>query len=462
MADDAWKRRFSAPRIDDVRWAGVAPDRLGVVSTESGSSQAWAWDLASGERRQVSSGGVGAEEVHVTPDGEAIVWWLDPLGDERGRWMVTPFRGGEATPLLPDVADAWMAGLSLAPGAVAAGFSTDDDYVIVLARNGGPARPVYRHERPAGVGCAWPQGAGGLSSDGALLCFRHAEQSDIAHPAVRILDLASGASVGELFDEGRSISPVAWSPIPGDERLVMVRELGDRLRPWLWDVRTGALVELAIDLPGDIARAWWYPDGTALLLHHDYEAQTRFTASTWSAVRSPRSPRAEARSASRRPTRRRGLVPGRGRRPPTRMARSARRAGPDATRRGCSGRPAVGGRLVREPGAPADPGLAPPDRTGTGHIRPSSPSTAARTTTIPTSSRRPALRSPITASRSSASTTGARRATARPSGNRSGATSASRNRRTSSPASTTSWRAGSSTRSRSSLTAGRGAATWRP
>jgi dipeptidyl aminopeptidase/acylaminoacyl peptidase len=273
MADDTWKRRFSAPRIDEVRWAGVAPDRLGVVSTESGSSQAWAWDLASGERRQASSGGVGAEEVHVMPDGEAIVWWLDPLGDERGRWMVTPFHGGEATPLLPGSPDAWMAGLSLVPGAVAAGFSTDDDYVIVLARNGGPARPVYRHQRPAGVGCAWPQGAGGLSSDGTLLCFRHAEQSDISHPALRILDLASGAPVGELSDEGRSISPVAWSPIPGDERLVIVRELGDRLRPWLWDLRSGALAELTVDLPGDLARAWWYPDGTALLLHHDHEAR---------------------------------------------------------------------------------------------------------------------------------------------------------------------------------------------
>jgi len=289
MTDDTWKRRFTAPRIGEVRWADAAPHRLGVISTESGSSQAWAWDLASGERRQVSSGGVGAEEVHVTPDGGAIVWWLDPLGDERGRWMASPFGGGEAAPLLPNVLDAWMAGLSLVPGAVAAGFSTDDEYVIVVALDGGPARPVYRHRQPAGVGCEWPQGPGGLSADGRLLCIRHAERSDIAHPAVRILDLAAGASVGaplgatsgvpfgaalgELFDDGRAIWPVAWSPIPGDDRLVIVRELGDRLRPWLWDVRSGALTELALDLPGDVARAWWYPDGTALLLHHDHMAR---------------------------------------------------------------------------------------------------------------------------------------------------------------------------------------------
>ena len=75
-----WKLRFSTPTISEVRWADARPARLGVVSTESGTSQAWAWDLESGSRRQVSDQGVGAEEVHLTPDGEALVWWLDLLG----------------------------------------------------------------------------------------------------------------------------------------------------------------------------------------------------------------------------------------------------------------------------------------------------------------------------------------------------------------------------------------------
>jgi hypothetical protein len=92
----AWKRRYLAPRIDSVTWAAQRPDRLGVVSTEGGTSQAWSWDLSTGERRQASADGVGAEEVHILPDGSGVVWWLDPVGDERGRWLVTPFGGGDA------------------------------------------------------------------------------------------------------------------------------------------------------------------------------------------------------------------------------------------------------------------------------------------------------------------------------------------------------------------------------
>ena len=57
------------------------PNRLGVVSTESGSSQAWTWDLGTGERRVASTLGVGAEEVHPLPDGSGVVWWHDESGD---------------------------------------------------------------------------------------------------------------------------------------------------------------------------------------------------------------------------------------------------------------------------------------------------------------------------------------------------------------------------------------------
>src|SRR5437762_12978471 len=98
MTQHDWRRRFTAPRIETLAWARGAPERLAVVTNESGSSQAWAWDLSTGLRRQVSGAGVGAEEAHILPDGSGVAWWLDELGDERGRWMLTPFAGGEAAP----------------------------------------------------------------------------------------------------------------------------------------------------------------------------------------------------------------------------------------------------------------------------------------------------------------------------------------------------------------------------
>src|SRR2546422_1714069 len=128
MGDTDWKRRFIAPTIADVAWAQGAPNRLGVVSNESGRWEAWSWDLASGDRSVASTAGVGAEETHVLPDGSGVVWWHDALGDERGRWMVTPFNGGEPWPLLREIPDGWMMGISLVGGLAAVGLSTDALY----------------------------------------------------------------------------------------------------------------------------------------------------------------------------------------------------------------------------------------------------------------------------------------------------------------------------------------------
>jgi dipeptidyl aminopeptidase/acylaminoacyl peptidase len=272
MARD-WRERFTAPSIEEFRWAADVPSRLAVVSNESGSSQAWAWDLETGARRQASSGGVGAEEAHILPDGSGVVWWLDALGDERGRWMLTPFDGGEAAPLLPDVADAWMAGISLRGRHVAAGFSTDDAYEIRTGVVGGPSRLLYRHARPAGVGTEYPQGAGGLSADAALVAIRHAERSDIVHPAVRVVDAATGEERGEIVDEGRIVTPAGWSPVPGDQRLVVQRETREFLEPWLWDLAAEGIAQLGTGLAGDVTLADWYPRADALLLHQDREGR---------------------------------------------------------------------------------------------------------------------------------------------------------------------------------------------
>jgi dipeptidyl aminopeptidase/acylaminoacyl peptidase len=273
MTEHDWRRRFTAPRIEAVTWAPGAPERLAIVSNESGSAQAWAWDLATGARRQVSGAGVGAEEAHILPDGSGVVWWLDQLGDERGRWMCTPFGGGDPAPLMPEAGIAWMSGLSFTGDVVAAGYATDDGYEIRVGRPGRPSRVIYRSDRPAGVGAEWPQGRGGLSADGMLVAIHHAEKGDISHPAVRVLDAATGEVRGEVFDEGRQVAAAGWSPIPGDRRLVVIRETGEFERPWLWSLDDDVLTQVGTELEGAVALMDWFPDGDALLLRQDHEAR---------------------------------------------------------------------------------------------------------------------------------------------------------------------------------------------
>lgn len=268
----AWRRRFTAPTVGGVRWNATSPHRLAIVSTESGTSQAWSWDLAAGERRQASAEGVGAEEAHITADGSGIVWWFDPQGDERGRWMVTPFGDGEPRPLFPELPDMWMSGLSLVGDSMAAGFSDDDSYVIVARHGSEPVRELYRHQQPAGAGQDWPQGPGGLSADTSLIAIWHSETSNIENPAVRVLDARTGETVGEVADAGMAVVAAGWSPSFGDDRLVVLREVGGSIRPWIWSPRTGDPVAIEIDVPGAVTLADWFPDGQSLLVHRDHEA----------------------------------------------------------------------------------------------------------------------------------------------------------------------------------------------
>jgi dipeptidyl aminopeptidase/acylaminoacyl peptidase len=275
MPDDLtpdWVRRYTAPRIGLPRWSTARPERLAFISSESGIGQAWAADLHDGSRRRISDERIGVEDVFVTPDGEFVVWWHDATGDEKGRWLAVPFAGGDVRPLVPDVPDAWAMGIAMARDVVALGLSDDEGYAVYVTAGGEPARRVYLHDQPAGVGCEWPQGVGGLSSDGALVCVRHAEHGDILHHAIRVLDVRTGAPVGDQEDPGRRLDPAAWSPVPGDHRLAVLQERGPFDRPAIWNLDTGAREDLEVpDLPGDVFPVDWYPDGSALLVRHEHE-----------------------------------------------------------------------------------------------------------------------------------------------------------------------------------------------
>ena len=189
--EPAWERRFTATSVGFPAWSDAVPDHLALITTRSGASQVWTYDLGDGSWRQVTDDPVGIEHVMVAPDGR-LVWWLDATGNERGHWVSAPFDGGEPRPLVRGVPDAWSMGISMVGDRVAVGCATDDDYRVYIADGDQEARLVYRHEHPAGVGAEWPEGVGGLSQDGALLCIRHGEDGDILRSALRVLDAENG------------------------------------------------------------------------------------------------------------------------------------------------------------------------------------------------------------------------------------------------------------------------------
>ena len=86
-----------------------------------------------------------------------------------------------------------------------------------------------------------------------------------------MLRTADGAVVGELIDPGSNLDPVAWSPRPGDDRLLFTSELGAFERPSIWAPTEDRRRELPVDLPGAAIPVGWWPDGSAILIRHEFE-----------------------------------------------------------------------------------------------------------------------------------------------------------------------------------------------
>jgi len=264
MTEPRWKQRYRAPALTLPRWGIDGPDHLVYASNVSGSWQVHAWDRATGGHRQVTDHPTGVRSGGATPDGASVVWFEDSKGDEIGRWLAQPFGGGEVAPLLPDAEPSWSAGLALGPGGLAAvGLASREGFRVRVGRIGGGTEELYRHEQMVEVA--------DLSRDGGLLVVHHAEHGDNLHPALRAFDTERLAPVADLWDgKGNGLLAAGFSPVAGDSRVAVLHERTGRLRPALWDPRSGERTDFDVDLPGDVEVADWWPDASALLLVHTH------------------------------------------------------------------------------------------------------------------------------------------------------------------------------------------------
>ncbi len=273
----AWERRFRAPTASLPRWARSAPERLVFWSTESGVYQVHVWDRGTGQRRRVTDHPVGVTAGELTPDGERVLFWQDETGSEAGQWYAEPFSGGEAVPFLTAVPTGWNQGLSQAPGLVAAAISDADGFALFVSVDGEPAKEIWRSTEHIGIGGSeFGRGeSGGLSADGSMLALEHAEHGDVLHPALRVVDPRTGATVADQIDEGMALLASCWSPLPGDQRLVVTHEREGEERPAIWDLASGEWTDLEFGLAGPVEAVDWWPDASSVLVVHNDEGRDR-------------------------------------------------------------------------------------------------------------------------------------------------------------------------------------------
>ncbi|GGO42575.1 peptide hydrolase [Streptomyces lasiicapitis] len=271
-----WEKRFRAPRVSLPDWAEDAPHRSLFVSNATGTYELYAWDRATGEQRQVTDRPNGTTDGLLSPDGQWIWWFDDKDGDEFGVWQRQPFDGsGTDEPAVPGLDASYPAGLAVGRDGrtVVVGRSTDEDgsTIHVVRPDAAPGEApaeIYRHRESAGVG--------DLSHDGTLIAVEHTEHGDAMHAALRVVR-TDGSTVAELDDsKGGTVElgleVLGFAPVDGDTRLLVGHQRRGRWEPMVWDVTTGEETDLALDLPGDVS-AEWYPDGSALLVAHGFEAR---------------------------------------------------------------------------------------------------------------------------------------------------------------------------------------------
>jgi pimeloyl-ACP methyl ester carboxylesterase len=272
----AWKQRFRAPVIASTRIARLAPTRGLVMSNRSGIYQLYAWDVPTGELRQLTDRFEGLLYGVISPNGRHVYYFADTKGNEIGHFFRIPFDGGEAENITPDMPPYPTFGLGLSGEGNLLAFTTAigneyQVYAVDIGPSDALARPrlICRSEN-----LILPPR---LSYDGRISVAALSRGSKLLF-GLLALDTTTGKHLGELSEETESrVDAKCFAPVAGDFRVACSTNRSGLQRPLIWNPSTGARVDLRVhDLEGEITPCDWSADGQQLLLWQVYQAVERF------------------------------------------------------------------------------------------------------------------------------------------------------------------------------------------
>ena len=154
-----WKQRFRAERI---LWSALAeerPDRGLVASNRSGRYQLYAWEVPTGELRQLTDRPEGVLFGFIDALGRHVYYLDDRDGNEIGHLVRVPFGGGEPEDTSPNLpAYSTWGGVISATGNRLAFTRADHEGFTLTAVDLGPGRGDERAAGPL------PQRAGHVAA----------------------------------------------------------------------------------------------------------------------------------------------------------------------------------------------------------------------------------------------------------------------------------------------------------
>ncbi|MGH2592300.1 MAG: prolyl oligopeptidase family serine peptidase, partial [Anaerolineae bacterium] len=271
-----WKQRFRAPNISWTQLAKAAPTRGLVVSNPSGVDQLYAWHAPTGELRQLTQRPEGTPFGFISADGRYVYYHDDQHGDEIGHYVRVPFEGGGPQDITPDLPPYSSFNFTASQSGDGIGFTLAkvdgfSSCCIDLGPDGalGTPRILYRSRRLA-VGPV-------LSYGSEIVVMASSERTGMQHFDLLAFDIASGAKFAQLWDgPGSSIEPIAFSPLPGDFRLLASTNRTGVKRALIWNPRTSERIAPTLDeLEGEVTPLDWSADANRILLSQFSQAVER-------------------------------------------------------------------------------------------------------------------------------------------------------------------------------------------
>jgi dipeptidyl aminopeptidase/acylaminoacyl peptidase len=270
----SWRDRFRARKVIWTHVAQTRPERGLAASDRPGKMELHAWDLVTGELRQLTDRPAGTLFGQISPDGSHVYFLDDVGGNEAGHFVRIPWEGGnseDVTPELPPYSS-FGADISRSGNLFAATLIDEAGYGLIAinldpAGGLGEARLLHRDKRlftPPVV-----------SPDGEIAVVGSTERTGRQHFNLVAFHTRSGERVGELWD-GDAASLHAGPFAPETLQLAGTTNRSGHEHPLVWSPRSGERRDLDVgDLDGDVVPLDWSADGNRLLLMQTSRATQR-------------------------------------------------------------------------------------------------------------------------------------------------------------------------------------------
>jgi dipeptidyl aminopeptidase/acylaminoacyl peptidase len=257
--------RFAAPYLLTVRPTAGAVDLALVVENHPDGARGRVWRApdAPGELLPfaVSTGAI------VTTDGRWVVDLDDGGGSEVGVLVATSIDGSERVELTPGREPYVLRGLATSyDGAALVATVVDEEgfHVLVIpAAPWGEPRVIYSNPVEAWFGLP--------AADASLVSIDTTDHNPgIRRPRITVVDGVTGDTVAALDDlPAGPVRAVRFSPLAGDDRLLLNTERSGFSRPAVWHPRTGERRDFDLaELSGEVIALDWNAEGGRILALH--------------------------------------------------------------------------------------------------------------------------------------------------------------------------------------------------